>query len=58
MKVSEECSAGREKVQSVYDVSSVWSATVQPVGGLISVEEHAISLVIWDALPTRSTQIA
>lgn len=57
MKVSEECSAGREKIQSVYDVSSVWSATVQSVVGLINVEEHSISLVIWDD-QTRSTQIA
>lgn len=51
MKVSEEYSA-------LYDVSSVWSATVQPVVGLVNVEEHPISLVIWGVLPTRSTQIA
>lgn len=31
MKVSEEYSAGREKIENVYDVSTVWSATVQPV---------------------------
>lgn len=58
MKVSEEYSAGREKIENVYDVSSVWSATVQPVVGLVSVEKHPISLVIWGVLPTRPTQIA
>lgn len=58
MKVSEECSAGMEKIQSVHDVSRVWSTTVQPVVGLVNVEEHSISLVIWGALPTRSAQIA